>query len=256
MLNIVVSSTLLKKAITYVHYKHLTGVKHTLFSFKLLYYHPNKRSMVMTYVGNCDVCKILKGRVDVPIEIQTAPTARKPFEAVAIDFLGPLISTDSGNRYIPSCADLFSQFSVLNALPNRSSEAVISCLIYVFDKFGYPKILLSDNALEFKANSVQLFAKINSVIKKEVLPFSPFSNRIVERRNTGITRLLKLYLNWVPHNNYWDAFCQQLKIQLIINSISVWAIPQRLLFSVATPVRILNGKNFPQLQTWKTLRIM
>ena len=94
---------------------------------------------------------------------------------------------------------------MLNALPNRSSEAVISCLINIFDKFGYPKILLSDNALKFKANSVQLFAKINSVIKKEVLPFSPFSNGIVERRNTGITRLLKLYLNWVPHNN-WDAF--------------------------------------------------
>ena len=205
VLNIVMPSTLLQKAINYVHYRHHTGVKHTLFSFKLLYYHPNERSMVMTYVGNCDVCKILKGRVDVPIEIQTAPIARKPFEAVAIDFLGPLISTDSGNRYILSCVDLFSRFSVLNALPNRSSEAVISCLINIFDKFGYPRILLSDNALEFKANSVQLFAKINSVIKKEVLPFSPFSNGIVERRNTGITRLLKLYLNWVPHNN-WDAF--------------------------------------------------
>ena len=184
MLNIVVPSTLLKKAITYVHYWHHTGVKHTLFSFKLLYSHPNERSMVMTYVGNCDVCKILKGRVDVPIEIQTAPIARKPFEAVAIDFLGPLISTDSGNRYILSCVDLFSRFSVLNALPNRSSEAVISCLINIFDKFGYPKILLSDNELEFKANCVQLFAKINSVIKKEVLLFSPFSNGIVERRNT------------------------------------------------------------------------
>ena len=252
VLNIVVPSTLLKKTITYVHYRHHTGVKHTLFSFKLLNYHPNERSMVMTYVGNCDVCKILKGRVDVPIEIQTAPTARKPFEAVAIDFLGPLISTDSGNRYILSCVDLFS---VLNALPNRSSEAVISCLIIIFDKFGYPKILLSDNALEFKANSVQLFAKINSVIKKEVLLFSPFCNGIVERRNTGITRLLKLYLNWVPHNN-WDAFLSTVEIQLIINSISVWAIPQRLSFSVATPVRILNGKNFRQLQTWKTLRIM
>ena len=124
-LNIVVPSTLLKKSINYVHYRHHTGVKHTLFSFKLLYYHPNERSMVMTYVANCDVCKILKGRVDAPIEIQTATTARKPFKAVAIDYLGPLIKTDSGNRYILSCVDLFSRFSVLNALPNRSSEAVI-----------------------------------------------------------------------------------------------------------------------------------
>ena len=42
VLNIVVPSTLLMKAINYVHYRHHTaGVKHTLFSFKLLYYHPN-----------------------------------------------------------------------------------------------------------------------------------------------------------------------------------------------------------------------
>ena len=134
--------------------------------------------MVMTYVGNCDVCKILKGRVDLPIEIQTAPIARKPFEAVAIYFLGPLISTDSGNHYILSCVDLFSRFSVLNALPNRSSEAVIFYLINIFDKFGYPKILLSDRALEFKANSVQLFAKINSVIKKKYYRFHRFPTEL------------------------------------------------------------------------------
>ena len=53
-----------------------------------------------------------------------------------------------------------------------------------------------------KSNSIQLFATINNVLKKEVLPFS---NGIVERRNAGITRLLKLYLNWVSHNN-WDEF--------------------------------------------------
>ena len=98
ILNIVAPSTLLKKAINYAHYRHHTGVKHTLFSFKLLYYHPNERSMVMTYVANCDVFKILKGRVDVPIEIQTAPTARKPFEAVAIVFLGPLITSRNRDK--------------------------------------------------------------------------------------------------------------------------------------------------------------
>ena len=54
VLDINVPSTLLKKAINYVHYRHHTGVKYTLFSFKLLYYHPNERSMVMTYVANCD----------------------------------------------------------------------------------------------------------------------------------------------------------------------------------------------------------
>ena len=52
---------------------------------------------------------------------------------------------------------------------------------------------------------MKLCTAINNVLKREVLPFSPFSNGIVKRRNAGITRLLKLYLNWVSHNN-WDEF--------------------------------------------------
>ena len=60
---------------------------------------------------------------------------------------------------------------------------------------------------------MKLFAKFNNV-KKEVLPFSPFWNGIVERQNAGISKLLKNYLNWCSHNN-WDEF-----LNIVENSIN------------------------------------
>ena len=42
--------------------------------------------MIVEYVNKCDAFKILKGRVDVPIEIQIAPISKQPYETVAIDF--------------------------------------------------------------------------------------------------------------------------------------------------------------------------
>ena len=100
ILNIVLPSTQLDKAITNVHFRHHTDAKHTLFKFRLKFYFLQERSMISKHIRNCDVCRILKGRVDVPIQIQNAPIGKQPFETVAIDFLGPLIATDAGNRYI------------------------------------------------------------------------------------------------------------------------------------------------------------
>ena len=131
-------STLLDKAITNVLFRHHTDVKHTLSKFKLKYYHQQERSMIYKHICNCDVSRILKGRVDVPIKIQNVQIDKQQFETVAIHFFGPL-------RYILSCVDFFSRFAVLNTLPNRNLETVISCLLNVFDKFGYPNTLLSDN---------------------------------------------------------------------------------------------------------------
>ena len=58
--------------------------------------------MIRKYVSSCDVCRILKGRVDVPIKPQTAPIAKQPFETVAINLVDPLVETCGGNRYILS----------------------------------------------------------------------------------------------------------------------------------------------------------
>jgi len=205
LINVVIPSTLINKAINSIHYNTHCDLTHTLFKFKLKFYHPHERSIIKKFVEACDVCKILKGRSDIPIKIREAPIAYRPFQTVSFDFVGKLKTTDSNNKYILTIVDMFSRFCVLHAVPDKSTTTVIDCLENSFNKFGYPETLLSDNALEFCSEAMMTFAKLNQIYKTEILPYAPFANGICERNNAKINKLLRLYVNSTYHCN-WDYF--------------------------------------------------
>ena len=204
VLNVVIPEALMNKAIKAVHYTSHNDHVHTLFKFQFRYFNPNEKALIRNYVKECEVCKLIKGRSPKPIKLKTALPTSKPFQAVSMDFLGPLPVTDSGNKYILVIIDLFTRFCVLKCVSSKHSETVIECLRDTFDVFGYPDQLLSDNALEFTSSAMQNFASINSVRKTEVLSYSAYSNGIVERNNSKILNLLKLYVNSVSSN--WDQY--------------------------------------------------
>jgi hypothetical protein len=205
LINIVIPNSLIKKAITSIHYNMHAGYLHTLFSFKLKYYHPQEKTIIRKYTESCEVCKILKAKVPAPIKINMAPIATKPFETVSFDFIGPLVKTDAGNKYILVVIDLFSRYTKLYAMADKNSCGVVDCLCDTFNNYGYPTTLISDNALEFTSNTMKLFSNIYSIKKKEVLPYSPQSNGIVERCNGRINKLLRLYVNSISHGQ-WDMY--------------------------------------------------
>ena len=202
---LVIPTTLLTRAIRSVHH-HTHGDRvHTLFKFKLKYYHPNEKTLVRKFVESCDVCRILKGRPTPPIKIKTAPIATKPFQVVSFDFVGPLPVTPNLNKYILVVIDLFSRFAKIYPTPSKNTNIVIKHLAETFDVFGYPETLISDCALEFKSDALKNFANFHGVKKTEVLPYSPHSNGIVERTNGRLNKLLKLYVNTTTHD-MWDIF--------------------------------------------------
>ena len=214
VLTIVIPTSLMDKAIKSVHFENHSDRVHTMFSFKLKYYHVHERAMIRAFTENCELCKLLKGRSPVPIKIRNAPVPSRPFETVSIDHVGPFVKTDNGNKYILVIMDLFSRFSLLYAVPSKDTNIVVDCLSQVFHTYGFPDTLLSDNAPEFKSSAVKLFAESHSIAKKEILPYSAWANGILERSNARITKLLKLHVNCCSHGQ-WDLF-----IDIVQNSIN------------------------------------
>ena len=159
LINLVIPTTLMIKCLKAIHCSSHDDLYHTLFKFKLDYYHPHERSFIQKFINDCEVCKLLKGKPTSPIKIMSAPIANRPFQCVSMDFVGPLPTTDKNNKYILVVIDLFSRFTRLFATSDKSSETVIDCLTCVFNTFGYPDTLLSDNALEFKANVCNFLVK-------------------------------------------------------------------------------------------------
>ena len=195
VLNVVVPSALMHKAIRAVHYLNHGDVKHTLFKFRFRYYNKYETRSVTRFLESCDLCKILKGKLPKPLTLKKAPLPAKPFDTVAFDLLGPLTRSVDGERYILSIIDVFSRFCILRAISSKDTRVIIHHLNEVFNTFGFPKTLISDNALEFTSSALMQFSTIYSVKKVTVLPYAPFANGIVERNNKKISTLLTLYVN-------------------------------------------------------------
>ena len=173
---------------------------------------------IKNFISNCDVCPILKGHTK-PIRLKLAPVSTRPFEAVSIDILGPLPTTQTENKYILCIICLYSRFVILKPLREKTSMSIIYALNSAFNYFGFPSTLLSDNALEFVSSAMHQFASINSIKKTTVLPYSPHSNGCVERNNRKILQLLRLYVNAVEASE-WDEYLDT-TANIINNSLNV-----------------------------------
>ena len=68
-----------------------------------------------------------------------------PSERVAMDILGPLPESESGNKYLLLVADYFTKWPEANALPNQEATMVAEVFVreYMY-RFGVPLELHSD----------------------------------------------------------------------------------------------------------------
>jgi len=71
---------------------------------------------------NCQSSTLYCGRKEPPVPIEKYSISSRPFETVAFDFLGPFRATEEGNKYILVFTDYLTRFSVMFALPNKTTE--------------------------------------------------------------------------------------------------------------------------------------
>lgn len=70
---------------------------------------------------------------------------KKSFEMVAMDVLGPLPRSRTGNKYIIVGTDLFTKWMIARALPEQNAEAVAEFLLYeICLEYSMPFQVLSD----------------------------------------------------------------------------------------------------------------
>lgn len=166
-------------------------------------------------VQNCDPCIRVKARAPVPVPAGKYPLPSRPWERVAMDFLGPLPTTPRGQKYILVVTDALTRYSVIRATSDRTADTVVRTLREIFSQFGIPATLISDNAAEFCGEAMNRLCTSLGTNKIQITPFHPASNGLVERVNGKINRLLKFYASYMLKSG-WDEFLPE--VALAINS--------------------------------------
>ena len=129
-----------------------------------------------------------------------------PWDHLEIDLIGPLLTSQQGNTYILTIVDVCTAYTVLRPLYSKEMEVVARRLWEVFTDFGTPKILQSDNGLEFVNKVMKAMTTLHGIEPKLSATYNSRTNGLVERRNKDVSLALKKFMegaygcwdDWLP----------------------------------------------------------
>ena len=167
------------------------GEDKTLSRVKERFYWPGHYTDVQNWCRTCVDCAKRK----TPAPKARAPLnsikVGSPLQLVAVDILGPLPESATGNRYILVVGDYFSRWMEAYAIPNQEAVTVSKKLTEEFFlRFSPPEQLHSDQGRQFESELVAEVCKLLGIAKTRTTPYHPQSDGLVERFNRTLLTML------------------------------------------------------------------
>ena len=163
------------------------GIKRTVYQLQRRFYWPGLQSDVRTWCRWCVICAKRKPTHGRHRGLLKQSVATAPMERIAIDILGPLPKTVSGNEYIMVISDYFTKWIECYALPDQQAYTVADALVTkFFTRFEVPYFLHTDQGRDFESQLFQHVYDLLGIQKTRTSPYRPQSDGLVERFNRTI----------------------------------------------------------------------
>ncbi|CAF4504816.1 unnamed protein product, partial [Rotaria sp. Silwood2] len=109
------------------------------------------------------------------------------WERLAMDYVGPVPESKSGNKYFLVLTDLFSKFVVTKAVSNNTSITAARFLLYdVFMTYGVPLEIITDNGCHFTSSLYESLIRLAGCCHIKTTPYNPQANGQCERHNATL----------------------------------------------------------------------
>ena len=176
------------------------GVAKTLGRVHERFYWVQCRQDVQEWCRNCDICAQKRGpqrKIRAPLKTFNVGS---PMERIALDVLGPLPTTESGNKYILVIADYFTKWVEAFPLPNQEAKTVADKLV----NEGIPLIIHSDQGRNFESALFTEMCQLLDIHKTRTTPYHPQSDGMVERFNRTLEMQLSKFVDY--NQKDWDLY--------------------------------------------------
>jgi len=239
-----VPRSLVSKALALVHLAPLGGhgaEERTKFRAKRLFTWRGMDKDISRYCQQCLTCQRFKGRGHPLTPLRRYPVPEEPFQTLAMDLMGPFPLTEAGNKYILVITDFLTRFAVVEALPDKTAEAVAKSIYGIFLQYGVPKTVLTDQGREFRNKFLRCMAKTLGFDHHQIVAYHPASNGLCERTNQQVLSILRGLVDGKEH--YWDQYLAE--AQLALNAAYHSAIGD-------TPYYVMFGRDAKTPAEWWT----
>jgi hypothetical protein len=169
------------------------------------YFWPKMRETVEQWCQSCDIC----ARTKPTLRKQRAPLqsylSGATLERIAVDIMGPLCESESGNKYVMVVGDYWSKWMEAYATPDHKAETIALYLTTeFFSRFGIPKQIHTDQGRDFESKLFTELCELLDIDKTRTTPWRPQSDGMVERYNRTLETLLRQVVD--EEQTDWDAY--------------------------------------------------
>ena len=173
------------------------------------YYWPKMKADVNRYVKSCIACAQNKVEQKRPAGLMgDRPDVKEPFQAISLDYVGPLPRSKRGNCYILVISDYLSKAVFLFPCRSAKAKSLVENVEGFFLLFGAPMFLTCDNGVQMKSKDFQFLCQRYRTRIFYTANYNPRANP-VERHNRVIKTMLRTYVNQDNHRT-WDEHLMEI----------------------------------------------
>ena len=118
------------------------------------------------------------------------PVIEVPFERIAMDIIGPLPRSRSGNRYVLVVCDYATRWPEVAPLKLIDAEHIAEELMTLFSRVGVPREILTDQGSNFTSKLLTEVYKMLHIQPILTSPYHPQTDGLVERFNQTLKSML------------------------------------------------------------------
>ena len=149
---------------------------------------------------------IHEGRTRAPLI--PLPIISEPFARVAMDIVGPLPRSKSGNKYILVMCDYATCYPEAVPLKTTDAVSVAEELLKVFCRVGFPNKILTDQGSNFMSQLLKEVYRLLRIHPICTTPYHPQTDGLCERFNQTLKKMLQKAA--VEEGKDWDKLLHYL----------------------------------------------
>ena len=155
------------------------------------FYWPTLYVDVAKFCKACMVCQKFSRHKARRAPLIPLPVIEEPFKRIAMDIVGPLPRSSSGQRYILVVCDYATRYP--EAIPLKSIDAshIAEQLVTLFSRYGVPEEILTDQGSNFTSQLLTEIYRMLHVYPIRTTPYHPQTDGLVERFNQTLKAMLK-----------------------------------------------------------------